>query len=118
MLTEMSSAEPGSLAEWLEASGDDRCLLARGATVQFGAHGSALGGDRPKLQDRSVLVATRNQLSAALTLIELDGLARRLILLPPDVPSAQLPAVIADAEIDAAVVDPDSDLGALLSLPL
>src|SRR5580698_3841795 len=98
MLTVVSSAEPGSLAEWLEATGDERCLYARYATVQLGAHGSALGGDLPKLQDRSVLVATRNQLTAALTLIELDGLARRLILLPPDVPSTQLSAVIADAE--------------------
>jgi acyl-coenzyme A synthetase/AMP-(fatty) acid ligase len=116
----MPSGEPGSLAEWLEAAGDGRYLLARDATVQIGAlaQGTALGGDRPKLQDRSVLIATRNQLTAALTLIELDGFARRLILLTPDVPSAQLPAIIADAEIDAAVVDAYSDHGALSGLPL
>jgi acyl-coenzyme A synthetase/AMP-(fatty) acid ligase len=53
-----------------------------------------------------------------LTLIELDGIARRLILLLPDVSSAQMAAVIADAEIDAAVIDARSDLGALIDLPL
>ena len=104
-------------------------LTATPASVIFGpakrpsrsaalAHGSALDGGRAKLYDRSVLVATRSQLTAALTLIELDGMARRLTLLPPDVPSAQMPAVIADAEIDAAIVDADSDLSALLGLPL
>jgi len=118
MLTEMSSAEPDCLAEWLEATGEDRYLLARGTSVKLGARASALGGDRAKLQDRSVLVATRNQLTAALALIELDGLARRLILLTPDIPSAQLPAIIADGEIDAAVLDADSDHAALSCLPL
>lgn len=116
----MPSPEARSLREWLEGCGDDRYLWAREATVMLGAlaKGSALGGDRAALLDRSVLVATRNQLTAALTLIELDGMARRLTLLPPDVPSAQLPAVIADAEIDAVIVDADSDHDAVSRLPL
>ena len=122
MLTKMPGPEAGSLREWLEAEGDasTRYLWAREAAVTLSAlaNGSALEGGRAKLYGRSVLVATRSQLRAALTLIELDGIARRLILLPPDVPSAQMAAVIADAEIDAAVIDADSDLGALIDLPL
>ena len=118
----MPSPEAGSLREWLEAEGNasERHLWAREATVKLGAlsNGSALVGGRAKLYDRSVLVATRSQLTAALTLIELDGMARRLTLLPPDVPSAQMAAVIADAEIDAAVVDADSDLSSLFDVPL
>src|SRR3984957_17855392 len=122
MLTKMPSPEAGFLRKWLEAEGDssERHLWAREATVELGAltNGSSLVGGRASLYDRSVLFATRNQLTAALTLIELDGIARRLILLPPDVPSAQMAAVIAATEIDAAVVDSDSDLGTLIGLPL
>src|SRR5580704_3681151 len=122
MLTKMPSPEAGFLRKWLEAEGDssERHLWAREATVELGAlaNGSALVGGRASLYDRSVLVATRSQLTAALTLIELDGMASRLILLPPDVPAAQMAAVLADAEIDAAVIDADSDLGALIGLPL
>jgi acyl-coenzyme A synthetase/AMP-(fatty) acid ligase len=44
-------------------------------------------------------------LSAAVALIELDGLARRLILCPPDLKSEHLGAVITSAGVDAAVVD-------------
>jgi hypothetical protein len=36
------------------------------------------------LVDRTVLVATRSQLGAALSLIELDGVARRLVVGTPD----------------------------------
>ena len=80
------------------------------------AHGSSLDIDLSKLQGRSVLIATREQLTAALALIELDGVARRLVLVPPDVPRAQLATVIADAGIDALVCDDESsdDLGIAL----
>jgi acyl-coenzyme A synthetase/AMP-(fatty) acid ligase len=55
----------------------------------------------------SVLVATRDQLASALTLIELDGVVRRLIPCPPDLPREYLPSVIANAGIDAIVCDGD-----------
>ena len=114
----MSSVEPRSLAEWLKATGGGRYLLAREAAVELDelAHGTALGSDRLKLQDQSVLIATRSQLTAALTAIELDGFARRLILLPPDIPLGQLPAIISGAAIDAAVVDDNSSRDALSGL--
>jgi len=75
--------------------------------------GSCLNGRLSELSGRSVLVATRDQLITALALIELDGVARRLILCPPDLTSEQLSSVFANAEVDAAVLDssqPQSNL--------
>src|ERR1700730_9715522 len=74
-----------------------RFLWGATATVSLGdlLRGTSLGGRLPELSGRSVLVATRDQLSAALALIELDGVARRLIVCPPDIPSEHLPSVIA-----------------------
>ena len=68
-------------------------------------HGTSLGGRLAELAGRSVLLATASQLTTALALIELDGCARRIVILPPDVDAANLGAVIAAAEIDAVVVD-------------
>jgi acyl-coenzyme A synthetase/AMP-(fatty) acid ligase len=69
--------------------------------------GTSLGGRVAELAGRSVLVATRDQLAAALALIELDGIARRLILCTPDVPAEHLPAVVAKAGVEAIVSDHD-----------
>ena len=65
--------------------------------------GSCLGRSRRELTGKSVLVAVATQLDAALTLIDLDGFARRLVLLPPDVKKHQLAAIIRDAGVNAAV---------------
>ena len=43
-------------------------------------NGSALYDRGEELHGRSVLVATRDQLTTASTLIELDGIARRIVL--------------------------------------
>ncbi len=72
-------------------------------------HGSCLGDAADELAGKSVLIAVASQLEAALVLIELDGLCRRLVLLPPDVKEAQLAPIIRDAEADAIVC---SDPGA------
>src|SRR6266851_3848472 len=69
------------------------------------AHGSSLGAGLEELCGRSVLVATEDQLTAALALIELDGIARRLVLCPPDLPVMHLSSVIATAGVDAIVSD-------------
>src|SRR5258705_1599384 len=83
------------------------------------AHGTSLGGRLPELRDRSVLIATGDQLTTALALIELDGVARRLILCPPDVAPEHLPSVIADAGVDAlvsATADETRDTGVALAV--
>ena len=48
------------------------------------AQRTSLGGRRRELAGRSVLVATRDQLPAAVALLELDGLARRIVVCPPE----------------------------------
>jgi len=72
------------------------------------AHGTSLGGRAPELAGRSVLLWTRDQCAAALALIELDGLARRIVLCPADVDVAHLPQIAADGEVDALVTDRDA----------
>jgi len=67
--------------------------------------GSTLGGRLQELRGRSVLVSTRDQVAAAIALIEIDGIARRLVLCPPDLDPAHLPYAVATAEIDAVVTD-------------
>jgi acyl-coenzyme A synthetase/AMP-(fatty) acid ligase len=69
------------------------------------AGASSLGSRLEDLRGRSVLISTSTQLAAGLALIELDGLARRLVLCTPDFPVDQLPYVIAAAEVDAVVSD-------------
>lgn len=69
------------------------------------ARASSLGGNLESLRDRTVLIATRDPLIAALALIELDGVARRLVLCPPDLAAAHFPAVIQTACADAWVRD-------------
>ena len=69
------------------------------------ATGSALRASLDELRGASVLVATGEQLAAALALIELDGIARRLVLCPPDLDPKHLPYVVATAEVDAIVTD-------------
>ena len=66
---------------------------------------TALGGGPEQLRGRSVLLAARNQLAAALALIELDGVARRLVLCPPGILEAHLPSIMEAAATDAIVTD-------------
>ncbi|MGJ4998138.1 class I adenylate-forming enzyme family protein [Bradyrhizobium sp. HKCCYLS3077] len=66
---------------------------------------SCVGGRSGELDGRSVLLATSGQLLAGLALIEIDGVARRMLMCPPDLKSEHLPSLIADAEIDAVVTD-------------
>jgi len=52
-----------------------------------------------------VLLATKDQFTAALALIELDGVARRIVLCPPDLPVEHFPYVMDTAEVDAVISD-------------
>jgi acyl-coenzyme A synthetase/AMP-(fatty) acid ligase len=69
------------------------------------AEASSLGGRLEELRGRTVLIATRDQLTAALALIELDGVAKRIVLCPPDLAAAHFPAVIETSGADAWVRD-------------
>jgi acyl-coenzyme A synthetase/AMP-(fatty) acid ligase len=67
--------------------------------------GSAIATGLENLRGRSVLIASADQFLAALALIELDGLARRIIHYPPDLALEHLPYVMHHAEADAVVSD-------------
>ena len=69
------------------------------------ASGSALDSSLDAVRGRTVLVWASDQLVAGLALIEIDGLARRLVLCPPDLDPAHLPYVITTAEVDTIVTD-------------
>jgi acyl-coenzyme A synthetase/AMP-(fatty) acid ligase len=109
-----------SLRDRLTAADRSRHLHGRNVSVAVAdlVHGTSLGGRLPELAGRSVLVATGDQLTAALALIELDGVARRLILCPPDLAPEHLPSVVIDAEVDAIVtsgqIDATGELGVRL----
>jgi acyl-CoA synthetase (AMP-forming)/AMP-acid ligase II len=109
-----------SLRDVLTDDSSGRFLWAAGASVALGdlARGTSLGVDPAELEGRSVVVATSDQLTTALALIELDGVARRLILCPPDLSSEQLSQVIATAQADAMVLSPDGTRSVGCQLPL
>ena len=80
---------------------------------------TCLAGRARELAGRSVLVSVSGQLLAALAMIELDGIARRMLLCPPDLNPDHVSALIDDAEIDAIVTDEPlrwSDAGIYLIL--
>jgi acyl-coenzyme A synthetase/AMP-(fatty) acid ligase len=84
-------------------------LLSDNARVMLSAlgTGSAFPSGLRGLEGRSVLIAAADQLVAALTLLELDGVARRLVLCPPGLSREYLPSIIRDANIDAIVTGQD-----------
>jgi acyl-CoA synthetase (AMP-forming)/AMP-acid ligase II len=69
------------------------------------------------LAGRSVLLHTTDPLTAALGLVELDGLARRIVLCPPGLPAAHLQAIAATAEVEAVVGEPPAPEAGLAALP-
>jgi acyl-coenzyme A synthetase/AMP-(fatty) acid ligase len=61
-----------------------------------------------ELSGRSVLLAVTDQLIAAIAMTEIDGVARRMLLCPPDLNADHIKTLIEDAEIDAVVTDQPS----------
>ncbi len=92
----LSLAAPG--ARWI-ADARHRVALASLASR------TGLAAPPQSLRGRSVLIATGAQLPAVLALLALDGVARRLLLCPPDIDPGHLPAILRDGEVDAIVTD-------------
>src|SRR5262245_14989138 len=109
-----------SLRDFLAAHSADCFLWAADASACLPAllHGSSLDVALDELAGRAVLLATPDQLTTALALIELDGIARRLVLCPPDLPSEQLAGVIATAQVDAVVCAKDCTRVGALAEPI
>jgi acyl-coenzyme A synthetase/AMP-(fatty) acid ligase len=78
--------------------------------------GTILSGHRHELNGKSVLVTVKAQLDAALALIELDGVASRLVVCPSDFTPDRLASIIAQAEVDIIVGDEGAQDG-LAHLP-
>src|ERR1700761_9791074 len=80
--------------------GGGATLFGRHHTIALGQGGRALGAD---LSGAHVLLRTRDQLFAALALIELDGVAARIVIAPPDVKPEHLASVIERAGVNVVV---------------
>lgn len=111
----MPPASPQRLWDAAALPGSERLLHAAQGSVALDrlAGGSIFAGRLEELRGRSVVLAITEQLAAALALLELDGVARRLVLCPPDVPREHLPHVFALAEAQAIVSDRDQPGAAL-----
>ena len=77
-------------------------LLSRALPVALCGHGRCLEAD---LSGAHVLLRTSDQLFAALGLIELDGIAARIVIAPPDVKPEHLPSLIERAGVTVVVGD-------------
>jgi acyl-coenzyme A synthetase/AMP-(fatty) acid ligase len=77
---------------------------------------STLGGKLELLRGKSVLLATYEQLNTAAALVELDGVARRLVLCTPDLTPDQLTQIAATAQAEAVVLDAASAASSKLAL--
>lgn len=107
--------QPNSHGSWtslwqvLRDGGDFLDCFIAGAEGEIAqqdlASGSVLFSRGDELRGRSVLLATTSQLTTASALIELDGLARRIVVCPPDLSAEHLPFVTDTAAVDAIVSD-------------
>jgi acyl-coenzyme A synthetase/AMP-(fatty) acid ligase len=105
----MQQPNPASLWSSIVAAGNlsSRVLvgLDTKGTWEELVRGSILEGPAADLRGKSVLLATTDQFRAAAALIELDGIARRVVLYPPDLSLEHLPYVARTAEADVLVTD-------------
>jgi acyl-coenzyme A synthetase/AMP-(fatty) acid ligase len=103
----MSPREVFALRDYLDPNLRGRTLSdARQivALTEFAGE-TCLDGRLGELSGRSVLLAVADQLMSGLAIMELDGVARRMLLCPPDLAADHLSSLIEDAEIDAVVTD-------------
>lgn len=88
MTTVIPSGGQYSLRNRLRESGELHRRYLRGfaGSVELSdlEGASSLSENHDRLRGSSVLIATHDQLTAALAVIELDGIAARLVLCPPN----------------------------------
>jgi acyl-CoA synthetase (AMP-forming)/AMP-acid ligase II len=103
----MSPRESFALRDYLSPDLKGRTISDARHSVSLSdiLHHTCLIGGVRKLSGRSVLLAMSRQLMSALAMIELDGIAKRMLLCPPDLNPDHVQALIDDADIDAIVTD-------------
>jgi len=70
---------------------------------------SCLGPDLERLRGRCTILSVDDQLTAAMALVEMDGVARRVVLCTPDLAAEYMPQVIRESEADAVVGELPTD---------
>ncbi|MGX0996247.1 acyl-CoA synthetase (AMP-forming)/AMP-acid ligase II [Bradyrhizobium diazoefficiens] len=103
----MSPPDIIALRQYLGAGPKDRTISDARHSVSLTdmIEHSCLTGGSFELSGRSVLLATSRQLLSALAMIELDGVARRILLGPPDLDWDRLQVLLDQAGIDTIVTD-------------
>src|SRR6202171_2215215 len=103
----MSPRETFALRDYLSPDLKDRTISdARQLVSLTNILGqTCLGGRLGELAGRSVLLAGADQLLSAIAMTEIDGVARRMLLCPPDFNPDHIHTLIEEADIDAVVTD-------------
>jgi acyl-coenzyme A synthetase/AMP-(fatty) acid ligase len=103
----MSPREAFALRDYLGPDLKGREISdARQVVSLTGILGETCLADRlGELSGRSVLLAVGDQLISGIVMTELDGVARRMLLCPPDLNAGHLQALMEGAGIDAVVTD-------------
>ena len=103
----MSPRELFALRDYLDPDLKGRTLSDARRVVSLTdiAGETCLAGRLAELSGRSVLLAVDGQFLSALAILEIDGVARRMLLCPPDLNADHVQGLVEDAEIDAVVTD-------------
>ena len=103
----MSTREVFALRGYLDPDLESRILSdpRRVVSLTDVAGQTCLNGRLGELSGRSVLLAVAGQFLCALAMLEIDGVARRMLLCPPDLNPDHIHTFVEDAEIDAVVTD-------------
>src|SRR3984957_6501098 len=103
----MSPREIFALRDYLDPGLKGRSLadaMHVVALTEFAAQ-TCFAGRLGELSGRSVLLAVADQLVSALAILEMDGVAGRMLLCPPDLAADHISTLVEDAGIDAVVTD-------------
>jgi acyl-coenzyme A synthetase/AMP-(fatty) acid ligase len=103
----MSTPELLSLRDYLGSGLKGRVIsdVCREVSLTQSFQTTCITAGVPQLSGRSVLLATSGQLPSALAMIEIDGVAKRMLLCPPDIKADHIANIIDEAEIDVIVTD-------------
>ncbi len=117
-----SPTAPLTLRDALAGAGPrpDARILAPGIAISLAdaLTTTVLGPERAALNGRCIMLIVGSQHAAALSLIDCDGLARRMLICPPDLRTDHYAAVAADAGVEVIVTDRDEAAITDLGLPV
>ena len=101
-----------NLLRWIEEGrGRGSVVATRDCVLPLDGleHGTSLGRDLNGLRGLSVVLSVQDIAKAAAALIELDGLARRIVLCPPGWEPSRLEFAAVTAQADALIYDGDAE---------